>query len=130
TDDIELNAEVSYGITTGWNHRNQPSRHSDEFCIYMPQQATNGSGDIVNWNHVTTNQGITRQWGGPNAFIDPNAPNPMSEFARNVLLARAQNATGTTNSTCWINNTVMTNVTTQAGTARPGLLLRKNWLDQ
>ena len=130
TDDIELNAEVSYGVTTGWNHRNQPSRHADQFCIYLPQQATDGSGAIVNWNHTTTNQGITRQWGGPNAFIDPTAPNPMSDFARNVLLARAQNATGTTNSTCWINNTVMTSIPTQAGTARPGITLRKNWRDQ
>lgn len=120
TDDIRLNAQVSYGKTDGQTFQNSAQFHQDTICVYLPVR--DAAGAITSQNFTSGADATFRDWGGPNAFFTM-----MSPAAQQALLDRARNDANTGNMNCSISNTIQNGI---YGVTRQGANILKNWKDQ
>src|SRR5690606_9271506 len=81
TDEVELNAQVSYGKTEGSTFQNSAGFHQENICIYLPVRDAAG---VITSQNFTSGAGPTlRDWGGPNAYFSS-----LSSAAQQALLDR------------------------------------------
>src|SRR5690606_18837479 len=111
TDEVELNAQVSYGKTEGSTFQNSAGFHQENICIYLPVRDAAG---VITSQNFTSGAGPTlRDWGGPNAYFSS-----LSSAAQQALLDRGRNDANNGNINCSISGTIQNNVN---GVARQGI---------
>src|SRR5690606_36754166 len=120
TDEVEQNAQVSYGKTEGSTFQNSAGFHQENICIYLPVR--DAAGVITSQNFTSGDGPTLRDWGGPNAYFSS-----LSSAAQQALLDRGRNAANTGNINCSIIGTIQYKVN---GLVRQGIQFLKNWKDQ